>query len=57
MYALTNKNYMKLEENKAKREEQVKSEKRREELKQRKDKMKELDEVIIYFLFYIKYFN
>lgn len=46
MYALTNKNYYNLEENKQRREEMQKQERKREELKSRKEKVKELDDVM-----------
>ena len=47
MYALTNKNYYNLEENKQKRNEVLKNEKKKEDLKTRKEKVKELDDVFI----------
>jgi hypothetical protein len=45
MYALTNKNYFNLEENKQRREEMQRKEKKKEDLKSRKEKVKELDDV------------
>ena len=46
MYALTNKNYYNLEENKSRRDELLRQEKKRDEIKARKEKVKELDDVI-----------
>lgn len=47
MYALTNKNYYNLEENKQKREETLKKERKMEDMKLRKEKVKELDGVFL----------
>lgn len=55
MYALTNKNYYNLEENKQRREELLRQEKKKEDLKVRKEKIKELDDVILFY-FHLKNF-
>ena len=54
MYALTNKNYYNLEENKQRREETQKHERKKEELKARKEKVKELDDVLNIFFSYFE---
>lgn len=50
MYALTNKKFYNLEENKQKREEMLKKERKMEDMKLRKEKVKELDGVNISIL-------